>query len=211
MNAANTACVNYGSDIALPTTITIYQDIDGAAPRKAIETPGDGNDLDLLHEVAVVVPGMVAKGTINFDPPLCLDGVTGNIVVEMDIPDMYQGVGSVPAASGYSLRPAGNTPAGTTSSNTYCRLSCADASGQYVLCESLGATFLANWVVQFNGDFSGCGSNCPADFNADGFVTAADLSTLLGAWGTPAGDIDGDGNTSAADLSTLLGAWGACP
>jgi hypothetical protein len=203
--------VNFGSDIALPTTITIYQDIDGAAPRNAIVTAGDGNDLAVVSQHALLIPGGAYKGTINYATPLCLDGVTGNLVVEMLNGDFFTGVAGVPGASGYGLRPAGNTPAGTTSSNTYCRLSCADTSGQYVLCESVGATFLANWVVEFNGDFSGCGSNCPGDFNADGFITAADLSTLLGAWGTPAGDIDGDGNTSAADLSTLLGAWGACP
>ncbi len=211
VNATNTACVNYGSDIALPTTITIYQDIDGAAPRNAIVTAGDGNDLAVVSQHALLIPGGAYKGTINYATPLCLDGVTGNLVVEMLNGDFFTGVAGVPGASGYGLRPAGNTPVGTTSSGTYCRLSCADASGQYVLCESVGATFLANWVVEFNGDFSGCGSNCPGDFNADGFITAADLSTLLGAWGTPAGDIDGDGNTSAADLSTLLGAWGACP
>lgn len=211
VNATNTACATYISDIALPTVITIYQDIDGAAPRNAIVTAGDGNDLAVVSQHALLIPGGAYKGTINYATPLCLDGVTGNLVVEMLNGDFNVGVAGVPGASGYGLRPAGNTPAGTTSSNTYCRLSCADASQQYVLCESVGAAFIANWVVQFNGDFSGCGSNCPADFNADGFVTAADLSTLLGAWGTPAGDIDGDGNTSAADLSTLLGAWGACP
>lgn len=210
VNAANTACANYVSDIALPCTIRMYQDMDGAAPRNAIVTAGDGNDLALLSEHAVMVNGGAYKGTINFDPPFCLDGVTGNIVIEMQTPDFNAGSGAVPGASGYGLRPAGNTPAGTTSSNTYCRLSCADAAGQYVLCESLGATFLANWVVELNGDFSGCAAACPGDFNDDGFITAADLSTLLGAWGTPAGDIDGDGNTSAADLSALLGSWGAC-
>ncbi len=206
-----TACVNYVSDISLPSTIRVYQDIDGAAPRNAILAEGDGNDLALVQEHALMIPGGAYKGTINYADPLCLDGVTGNLVVEMQNANFYAGEAGVPGASGYGLRPAGNTPAGTASSNTYCRLSCADGSGQYVLCETLGATFLANWVVEFNGDFSGCASSCAGDFNDDGFVTAADLSTLLGAWGTPAGDIDGDGNTSASDLSTLLGAWGACP
>ncbi len=51
---------------------------------------------------------------------------------------------------------------------------------------------------------------CPADLDADGFVSAADLSALLGSWGGPDGDIDGDGMTSASDLSALLGAWGPC-
>jgi hypothetical protein len=46
----------------------------------------------------------------------------------------------------------------------------------------------------------------------NGNVDAADLSGLLGNWGSSGmGDIDGDGDVDAADLSTLLGAWGACP
>ena len=51
---------------------------------------------------------------------------------------------------------------------------------------------------------------CPGDLDGSGTVDAADLSTLLGAWGTPAGDTNGDGTTDASDLSTLLGAWGPC-
>gem|GEM_PF-501809 len=51
---------------------------------------------------------------------------------------------------------------------------------------------------------------CPPDLNDDGTVDAADLASLLGAWGTAAGDVNGDGNTDAADLAALLGAWGTC-
>ncbi|MFM7133921.1 MAG: hypothetical protein ACKO0W_06355, partial [Planctomycetota bacterium] len=54
-------------------------------------------------------------------------------------------------------------------------------------------------------------SKCPADFDGDGAVSAADLANLLGSWGTPGADLDGDGTTSASDLAALLGAWGACP
>jgi hypothetical protein len=52
---------------------------------------------------------------------------------------------------------------------------------------------------------------CLGDFDLDGQISAADLSTLLGSWGDVGGDLDGDGTTNAADLSTLLGAWGPCP
>ena len=52
---------------------------------------------------------------------------------------------------------------------------------------------------------------CPADFDGDGDVDAADLLHLLGAWGTPDGDVDGDGDTDTADLLALLAAWGQCP
>lgn len=54
---------------------------------------------------------------------------------------------------------------------------------------------------------------CPADFDDDGSVGAADLSLLLAGWDTvdPSLDLDGDGVIGAADLSLLLAAWGACP
>lgn len=49
------------------------------------------------------------------------------------------------------------------------------------------------------------------DFDGDGYVGAADLAQLLGAWGPcvccPA-DLDGDGDVGASDLALLLGAWG---
>ncbi len=54
-----------------------------------------------------------------------------------------------------------------------------------------------------------CGEPVTGDMNSDGVVNAADLSILLGAWGTPGpGDLTGDGLVNAADLSVLLGAWG---
>jgi len=56
-----------------------------------------------------------------------------------------------------------------------------------------------------------CSVPCPADFDGDGFVSAADLSALLGNWGNSGtGDIDGDGFVNAADLSALLATWGPC-
>lgn len=48
----------------------------------------------------------------------------------------------------------------------------------------------------------------PADLTCDGAVGPADLTILLGSWGTSgAGDLDGDGIVGAADLAILLGAW----
>jgi hypothetical protein len=48
------------------------------------------------------------------------------------------------------------------------------------------------------------------DIDGNGAVDAADLSLLLGAWGSadPAADLNGDGTVDAADLSILLGNWG---
>ncbi len=55
---------------------------------------------------------------------------------------------------------------------------------------------------------------CLADLDNDGSVGSADLSILLGQWGTcgcACADLDGNGTTGAADLAVLLGAWGGCP
>lgn len=54
---------------------------------------------------------------------------------------------------------------------------------------------------------------CPADFDDDGLVGAADLSPLLAGWDSvdPSLDLNGDGVIGAPDLSLLLSTWGACP
>ena len=51
---------------------------------------------------------------------------------------------------------------------------------------------------------------CVGDFDNNGSVSASDLATLLGLWGSPGGDLDNDGMTAASDLATLLGNWGSC-
>jgi probable HAF family extracellular repeat protein len=46
------------------------------------------------------------------------------------------------------------------------------------------------------------------DLDGNGAVDAADLSSLLGAWGgAGAADLDGDGTVGASDLAVLLGNW----
>ena len=50
----------------------------------------------------------------------------------------------------------------------------------------------------------------PSDLNRDGLVDGADLSILLGEWGTGGeADFDGNGIVDGADLTTMLGAWSA--
>ena len=47
----------------------------------------------------------------------------------------------------------------------------------------------------------------------DSCIDAADLSVLLGAWGSCrdcAADYNGDNSVDAADLSLLLSSWGVC-
>ncbi len=48
----------------------------------------------------------------------------------------------------------------------------------------------------------------PADLDGNGHVDAADLASLLAAWGgTGPADLDGDGVVGASDLAVLLAAW----
>lgn len=66
-------------------------------------------------------------------------------------------------------------------------------------------------IYNFQIDEPGTGF-CPADLNEDGSVDGADLTELLGAWGTsdsPA-DLNEDGMVDGADLAELLGYWGLC-
>jgi hypothetical protein len=64
-----------------------------------------------------------------------------------------------------------------------------------------------------NGD--GFSDECPPggreDFNFDGFVDAADLAVLLGAWGTAdvRTDLDASGAVDAPDLAMFLSRWGS--
>lgn len=54
-------------------------------------------------------------------------------------------------------------------------------------------------------------TGCAADLNNDAIVDGADLSIMLGGWGSDGqSDVNGDNTTDGADLSILLGAWGPC-
>jgi len=210
-NAANTACGLFLSDLPLPATIGIYKDLDGGDPRNIIAAEGDGNDLQLIDDANVLIPGVAGVMTLDFDPPLCLEGTeSSNLVVVLQFPDLLNGTTpGVPANAGYQQLAGGNVV--DPSSATFIRLSCADAAGQFIPAENLGATFTARWVVALNGDFSGCGSDCPADLDGDGTIGALDLASLLAAWGSSgAADLDGDGSVGALDLAALLAAWGQC-
>ncbi len=77
----------------------------------------------------------------------------------------------------------------------------------------------AGWAVDANnnGILDICESglaNCPADFNHDGSVNAADIAQILGAWGPAPGlpslDLVPDGVINGADLAVLLSVWGPC-
>ena len=69
-----------------------------------------------------------------------------------------------------------------------------------------------HWAQNFTSWDGGGSGTCVGDINEDGIVDGADLTILLGAWGTAdaAADLNGDGLVDGADLTILLGAWGAC-
>ena len=72
---------------------------------------------------------------------------------------------------------------------------------------------LEDWRPQLTIEFVSP-PECPADFDGDNMVTAADLALLLGSWGECPGcpaDIDDDGLVDAFDLAFLLSTWGECP
>lgn len=65
-----------------------------------------------------------------------------------------------------------------------------------------------------DADGDGYSDQCPpggvGDFNGDGFIDAADLAVLLGAWGAggSVADLDASGVVDAADLAMFLARWG---
>ncbi len=212
-DAAGTACTSYYSDLPLPATIGVYRDLDGGEPRfKTADGGVDGGDLEAIMTQEVRIPGGVYRATLNLPQAICvMDDAASNLVVIMDCPDLYTGAGGIPGASGYGIR-AGANAAGPLS-NTYCRLSCADAAGQYVKTETLGATFTNQWVVTMNGNNGvNCGApSCPADFNNDGLRDGLDMTVILSNWGGAGGDVNGDGTTDGLDMTVLLSGWGTCP
>jgi hypothetical protein len=69
-------------------------------------------------------------------------------------------------------------------------------------------------AIAFNAMVPSAGvSPCPGDLTGDDLISPADLSALLGAWGSsdPLFDLDESGVVGPSDLSLLLGAWGPCP
>jgi hypothetical protein len=212
--AQATAAGTFVSDLPLPGVIGIYRDINGGAPTRVQLEDGDGGDLVEIFSTEFFAPGGVYKATLPFEEPLCIEDFEGsNIVVVLDLPSLLVGNGNIPANSGYQFRAGGNTAG--PEQNTYCRLSCADGAGQFVLTESLGATFTAQWVVEINGDFAQCnggGNDCPADLDGNGVINGFDLSAVLAGWGTASGDTNGDGTTNGIDITTILSAWNTnCP
>jgi len=82
-----------------------------------------------------------------------------------------------------------------------------------VFCGNNGTDIHGTWIDGGGNVFdASCGSNCPADVNADGSVNVSDLLTVIEAWGgsNPSADINSDGIVNVADLLEVVGTWGPC-
>lgn len=97
-----------------------------------------------------------------------------------------------------------------------------DPGDRLALCAALGPVVVGTEHFDFNGDFTIGPEDLAAfrarfekeggiwpDLDGNGLVGPADLSQLLGAWGTTdcLADLNADGSVGPADLASLLGAW----
>jgi hypothetical protein len=88
---------------------------------------------------------------------------------------------------------------------------CTDAACCAEVCLVDSFCCLTQWDSICVNEATAMCAPCVGDLNSSGVVDAADLSILLGAWGTNGlGNLNGDSTVDAADLSILLGAWGPC-
>ncbi len=179
-------------------TLGVYRDIDGGAPTTV------GGDLVLIQSVEVLLLGGFQAVNWNIDAPIDLTGNADPIVIVFETPE----AGGCDVATNGVLGGVGNNTGATA---PYYERSLSAYAG---LCEE--PAFIANsdpasqWICTIG---VGAGSNpCPADFDGNSTVDAADLAALLNGWGSSgATDLDGNGVTDAADLASVLNAWGACP
>ena len=80
------------------------------------------------------------------------------------------------------------------------------------VCGNAPDQILGEWADN-GGNAIATSCDCPADINGDGVVNGADLTDVLGFWGTNDSvvDLDNDGVVDGNDLTIILGSWGACP
>ena len=182
-------CVNFGLDNSgspLPGTIALWRDPTGGDPSI--------NEVELIASFEVTLTSGDDQLLAVSGDPVCVT-LSGDetLVVTMDYPE---------STDGFCTFAGGTTATGET----------------YILSASCGLSDFAplsaigfpdnQWFVELSGDF-GCEDGITGDLNGDGLVDGADISILLGAWGTadPIADLTGDGNVDGADLSIVLGNW----
>jgi hypothetical protein len=148
-------------------------------------------------EVYIVGGGYLGLTTVSFDPQL--DVTSGmNVVFEADFPESPDGFVST-----------GCNDLGEDAPTFLKADPCGLAT--YTSYESIGFPGY-HWAHNFTSWGGGGGGTCVGDLNGDSVVDGADLTILLGSWGTSdaVADLNEDGSVDGADLTLLLGAWGAC-
>ncbi len=150
-----------------------------------------------VKEVYIPGGGYLGLTTVAFDPGLDVtDGM--NVVFELDCPESPDGFVSVGCndAGEEGFTYLKSDPCGIATYTTYGEIGFD------------GYHWAQNFTSWGGGDVT-----CIGDLNGDGIVDGADLTILLGAWGTddPVADLNEDGLVDGADLTLMLGAWGVCP
>lgn len=119
-----------------------------------------------------------------------------------------------PGAANPAYMFACGDPAAGSSLTAHWNPSSADACCCAWVCQDDAFCCNVGWDSICASKAAGCSMQCTClgDLNGDHQVTGADLSSLLGAWGSTdsSADLDGSGTVTGADLSMLLGAWGPC-
>lgn len=160
----------------------------------------DNTAFALIQSLPCFLPGGGYTGDVVVAYDAMLDVVAGmNIVPELDVPESPDGFVST-----------GINSAGESGLTYIASEPCGLAN--YVSYEAIGFSGY-HWVHSYTTWEGGGGDTCIGDLNDDGVINGADLTILLGAWGTsdPVADLNDDGAVNGADLTILLGAWGDCP
>jgi hypothetical protein len=202
-----------------------------------LRVAGDGRVRDAIGASATLVsqakPGQASQRRTQWREVLC----GGNGYLGQNEMTLHFGLGShafVPSIevrwpAGGPVRTLTNVPIRTAwTAYPPSRLGDVDGDGVVGLADwtqfaayGTGTVAPGREMLDFDGDFTLDVADVAAfwarasvrrgDLDGDGAVGAADLATLLSAWGSAgtAADLDLDGSVGAADLAVLLSAWGA--
>lgn len=178
-------------------------------------------------------PAMNEDGTYDIPETGPFGPTDGTVVFQADPPESFYSSG----LSGAERQPNGNTIICKGRGGVFYEITPVEDGGEIVWhyvnpvtstgplrqgCPPSGQnSFRAS---RFSPDYSGFDGRtldpmgplerprCVGDFDCTGLIDGADLTALLGNWGTagPDGDMDGDGLVDGVDLAELLGRWGLC-
>ena len=184
-------------------------------------TVGTWNDINkygnqnnyAVAEVEVTICGDVGTGSCfsAHGSPFCSDAACCTEVCGLDsfcCTTQWDGICVTEAFQNcYNCGPTGGGSCFTTHGP-----GCTDYDCCTIVCVADSFCCTVSWDSLCVNEANTMCTPCVGDLNNDNVVNAADLSILLGAWGTNGvGNLNGDSIVNAADLSILLGAWGACP